>query len=165
MDARPAGRVGIGQRAPRAVGTVRSWLVAEAILGTGDRATVHPRDRLPQGVVAWYRGDPGAPVVYFDARSEADFARFKGEVKGAIVLTAPATVVTAHFEPLGNRKTDSELLELADAPEPAARGFGRRGQGQPGQEGQGPGQRQGRAQAGARPTGRRAASPAQGGSR
>ncbi len=100
---------------------------------------------------AWSPGIEGtlsAPLVYFDARSEADFARFKGRIKGAIVLTAPATVVTAHFEPLGHRKTDSELLELADAPEPAARGFGRRGQGQPGQEGQGPGQRQGRAQAG-----------------
>src|SRR5262249_54721944 len=52
-----------------------------------------------------------------------------------------------HFDPLGHRKTDTELLELADADEPAARGFGRRGQGQPGPDGQAPGQRQGRAQA------------------
>jgi carboxypeptidase Q len=97
---------------------------------------------------AWSPGTEGtlaAPVIYFDAKSEADFARFKDKVKGAIVLTAPATTVSAHFEPLAKRKTDSELLELADAAEPAARG--RRGaQGQPGPNAppQGQGQRQGR---------------------
>jgi carboxypeptidase Q len=67
-----------------------------------------------------------APVVYFDAKTEADFAAFKGKLKGAIVLTSPIREVTAHFEPLAARKTDSELLTLADAAEPAARG-GRRG--------------------------------------
>ncbi len=80
---------------------------------------------------AWSPGTEGtliAPVVYFDAKSEADFARFKGKIKGAIVLTAPIRDVPAHFEPQGARKTDSELLALADADEPAPRGFGRRGQ-------------------------------------
>ncbi len=78
---------------------------------------------------AWSPGTEGtlvAPVVYFDPKSEADFARFKGKIKGAIILTAPIRAVQAHFEPLGARKTDSELLELADAAEPEARGFGRR---------------------------------------
>ncbi|MGP0070266.1 MAG: M20/M25/M40 family metallo-hydrolase [Isosphaeraceae bacterium] len=95
---------------------------------------------------AWSPGTDGplaAPVVYFDAKTEADFAAFKGKIKGAIVLVAPATTVSAHFEPLGKRKTDSELLELADAPEPPARGGRRGGQGQPGPA-QGQGQRQGR---------------------
>jgi carboxypeptidase Q len=104
---------------------------------------------------AWSPGTEGsvvAPVVYFDAKSEADFARFKGKIKGAVVLTTAPREVRAHFEPLGTRKTDSELLALADAPEPEARGFGRggrQGQGQPGQ----PGARQGRgpAQAAAGP--------------
>ncbi len=94
---------------------------------------------------AWSPGTEGsivAPVVYFDAKSEADFARFKGKIKGAVVLTAAPREVLAHFEPLGTRKTAAELLELADAPEPQARGGrgGRGGQGQPGQ----PGARQGR---------------------
>ena len=86
---------------------------------------------------AWSPGTEGsmaAPVVYFDAKSEADFARFKGKIKGAIVLTATPREVQAHFEPLGTRMTDSELLALADAPEPEARGAGRgprQGQGQP----------------------------------
>ncbi len=74
---------------------------------------------------AWSPGTDGVltgEVVYFDAKTEADFARFKGHLRGAIVLTAPPREVAAHFEPLGTRRTDSDLLELADAPEPAARG-------------------------------------------
>ncbi len=91
---------------------------------------------------AWSPGTDGtlsAQVVYFDPKSEADFARFKGQIKGAIVLTAPIREIPAHFEALGARKTDSELLALADADEPAARGMGRggRNQGQDGQRGRG----------------------------
>jgi carboxypeptidase Q len=90
---------------------------------------------------AWSPGIEGtlkAPLVYFDATSEADFARFKGKIKGAIVLSAPPRPIPAHFEALGARKTDSELLELADAAEPEARGPGRRGQGGPQAQGQPP---------------------------
>jgi carboxypeptidase Q len=79
---------------------------------------------------AWSPGIDGtllAPVVYFDTKTEADFAAYKGKLKGAIVLTSPVREVAARWEPLANRKTDSELLALADAAEPAARGGGRRG--------------------------------------
>ncbi len=78
---------------------------------------------------AWSPGVEGslvAPVVYFDAKTEADFSRFKGKLKGAIVLSAPVREVAARWEPLASRKTDSELLVLADLAEPAQRGFGRR---------------------------------------
>ena len=74
---------------------------------------------------AWTPGLDGTlvgEVVYFDAKTEEDFAKFKGKLHGAIVLTSPPPEVPAHFEPLGNRKTDKELLELADADEPAAKG-------------------------------------------
>jgi carboxypeptidase Q len=78
---------------------------------------------------AWSPGTDGtlvAPVVYFGAKTEADFASYKGKLKGAIVLTSPIREVAARWEPLANRKTDSDLLALADAAEPNARG-GRRG--------------------------------------
>jgi hypothetical protein len=77
---------------------------------------------------AWSPGTGGplvAPVVLLDAKNEADLARYKGKLKGAIVLTAPARNLVARFEPLARRLTDSELLALADAPEPARRGSGR----------------------------------------
>ena len=74
---------------------------------------------------AWSPSTDGAlaaQVIYFDAKTEADFAKFKGKIKGAIVLTGPPRPVSAGFEPLANRRTDKELLELADADEPSARG-------------------------------------------
>ncbi len=59
-----------------------------------------------------------ADVVYFDAKDEADMARFKGQLKGKIVLTAPMREVKAHFDPLGTRRDEKNLLTLADAPLP-----------------------------------------------
>ena len=80
---------------------------------------------------AWSPGTDGtlvAKVVYFDAKSEAEFAKYKGKLKGAIILVSPIRDVAARFEPLARRLTDSELLALADAAEPNARGFRRQAQ-------------------------------------
>jgi len=67
-----------------------------------------------------------ADVIYVDAKDEADLQRFKGKLKGAIVLTGKMREVKARFEPMGTRRDDKDLLTLADAPVPAA-GTGRRG--------------------------------------
>ncbi|HSB08928.1 MAG TPA: M20/M25/M40 family metallo-hydrolase [Blastocatellia bacterium] len=67
----------------------------------------------------------GQPVV-FDAKTDADLDKFKGKLKGAIVLLSDAREVKAHFEALGRRQTDEELLRLANA-EPPAPGGGRGG--------------------------------------
>src|SRR5689334_23918087 len=63
-----------------------------------------------------------ADVVYFDAKTEADFDKYKGKLNGKIVLTAPMRDVSAHFEALGTRLNEKDLLTLADAPEPRAGG-------------------------------------------
>ena len=63
-----------------------------------------------------------APVVHFDVKTEADFERYRGKLQGAIVLTDPIREVSARFEPLATRKTDKQLLDLANAAEPAASG-------------------------------------------
>ena len=67
-----------------------------------------------------------ADGIYVDAKDEADLQRFKGKLKGAIVLTGKMREVKARFEPMGTRRDDKDLLTLADAPVPAA-GTGRRG--------------------------------------
>jgi carboxypeptidase Q len=59
-------------------------------------------------------------VVYVDAKDENDLQRFKGTLRGKIVLTSPVREVKAHFEGLGTRLTEKELLELADAQAPGA---------------------------------------------
>jgi hypothetical protein len=70
---------------------------------------------------AWSPGTNGpitADVVYVDARTEADLAKFKGQLAGKIVLTSPIRDVPAHFDALGTRLNERELLTLANAPEP-----------------------------------------------
>jgi len=70
-----------------------------------------------------------ADVVYIDAKTEADLDKYKGKLNGKIVFTAPLRDVAAHFDPLGTRLNEKELLTLADAPEPRQGGgrpnFGR----------------------------------------
>ncbi|HJR06814.1 MAG TPA: M20/M25/M40 family metallo-hydrolase [Pyrinomonadaceae bacterium] len=71
---------------------------------------------------AWSPGTNGAltgEVVYVDATDAAGLEKYKGKLKGAIVLTAPMREIKAHFEALGTRMTEKDLLALADAPDPA----------------------------------------------
>lgn len=71
---------------------------------------------------AWSPGLEGpllAPVVLLDAKTEAELARFKGKLKGAIVLTRAARPLAARDEPLSTRLTDTALLTLANAEGPS----------------------------------------------
>jgi carboxypeptidase Q len=77
-----------------------------------------------------------AEVVYLDAKTEADLEKYKGKLSGKIVLTAAPREIAAHFEPLGARKTDTQLLTMADS----AGGAGQfRAGARQGQRGGGPG--------------------------
>lgn len=74
---------------------------------------------------AWSPGTNGpvsAEVVYFDAKDEADMARFKGQLKGKIVLTSAIREVKAHFETQGTRRDEKNLLTLANSPMPRPTG-------------------------------------------
>jgi hypothetical protein len=89
-----------------------------------------------------------AEVVYFEAKTEADLDKYKGKLKGAIVLVDPVREVKAHFESLAIRRTDADLLQLANAGE-TRRSMGRRGAIPP----SAPGGRANAAQAGQSPAG------------
>lgn len=81
---------------------------------------------------AWSPGTNGpvaAEVVYFDAKDEADLARFKGKLKGKIVMTAPMREVKALFDAPAKRRDEKNLLALANSPMPRAGGGGRGGAG------------------------------------
>src|SRR5258705_10362077 len=87
---------------------------------------------------AWSPGTEGpltAEVVYVDASNETELEKYRGQLKGKIVMTAPVREVTANFEPLGTRLGEKELLALADAPDPRSvppRTFGGAGGGRGG---------------------------------
>jgi len=72
------------------------------------------------------------PVVYLDAKTAEDLEKYKGKLKGAIVLISPPRDVQAHFTSEGRRMTDETLLAMANAdpPTPGGGGF-RRGGGSP----------------------------------
>src|SRR5436309_11946250 len=70
---------------------------------------------------AWSPATNGAitgEVVFLDAKTEADLEKYKGKLKGAIVLTQAPRELKARFEPLGRRQDEKTLLALADAPAP-----------------------------------------------
>src|SRR2546430_2613216 len=68
-----------------------------------------------------------AEVVYIDAKDENDLQKFKGQLRGKIVLTGPTREVKARFEAPGTRRDEKNLLALADAPAPSPREGGNRG--------------------------------------
>lgn len=76
---------------------------------------------------AWSPGTNGvlrAQPLYFDPKTEADLDKYKGKLKGAIVLMNEAREVNAHFEAPGRRQSDEDLLRLANAEPPAPGGPG-----------------------------------------
>ena len=62
-----------------------------------------------------------AEVVWVNATNLSELAAFKGKLRGKVVLSGPTKDVLPHFEPEATRRTDKELLDMADADLPAAR--------------------------------------------
>src|SRR5205823_1685633 len=56
-----------------------------------------------------------ADVVFFDVKTNSDMQKYKGKLKGAIVLASPLREVKAHFEPPARRMVETNLLRLANA--------------------------------------------------
>ncbi|PYT02163.1 MAG: peptidase M28 [Acidobacteria bacterium] len=72
-----------------------------------------------------------AEVVYVSATNEQELQKYKGALRGKIVLNGPARDLKAHFDPDATRETDKELLQLANEPDPATRPPRRPPQGTP----------------------------------
>ncbi len=73
---------------------------------------------------AWSPGTNGTvtgDVVDLDSVKEADLDKLKGKLSGAFVLVGAPREVEAHFEPLGTRLSEKDLLELANAAEASPR--------------------------------------------
>lgn len=66
------------------------------------------------------KGSVTADVVHIDIKSDADFAKYKGQLKGKIVLASGIRELKADFGGMGVRLTDDELGKLAAAPDPNA---------------------------------------------
>lgn len=90
---------------------------------------VPPADPKSRKKVTAPAAQPGrvvtADVIYLDAKTEADLDKYKGQLKGKIVLLSPMAEVKAMFEAPGTRRDEKNLLALANANPPGpGGGFG-----------------------------------------
>lgn len=72
---------------------------------------------------AWTPSTKGAitgEVVHLQIKSDEDFAKYKGQLRGKIVLTSGIRELKADFTGMGTRRTDEELAKMAGAPDPSA---------------------------------------------
>jgi hypothetical protein len=70
-----------------------------------------PMSRSSNGTI---RGEP----ILAPLRTEADFAKYKGKLRGRIVMIDEPRVLQMQTHPLGKRFSDQELEKIAQAPEP-----------------------------------------------
>ena len=61
-----------------------------------------------------------ADVVLVDAKNEEELQKYKGQLQGKMVLAGTVRELKPHFDAVAKRLSEKELLELADAPDPAA---------------------------------------------
>jgi carboxypeptidase Q len=64
------------------------------------------------------KGPVTADLVYVDVKEEKDLEKYKGTLRGKIVLSAPIRELKAEFEPPARRMTEKQLLQYADAQNP-----------------------------------------------
>jgi carboxypeptidase Q len=70
---------------------------------------------------AWAPSTKGAvtgEVVLFDAKTDAEFEKYRGQLKGKIVLVSGLRPLEGIDKPLLTRLADTDLLKLANAPAP-----------------------------------------------
>ena len=56
-----------------------------------------------------------ADVVHVDIKKSEDFERYRGKLKGKIVLDGPVQDIKVKFDPLAGRRTEANLLALANS--------------------------------------------------
>ena len=56
-----------------------------------------------------------ADVIHVDIKKSEDFERYRGKLKGKIVLDGPIQEITVKFDPLAGRRTEANLLALANS--------------------------------------------------
>lgn len=82
--------------------------------------TVFPVIAYPKAWSPSTKGAVTSEVVYLDVRSDEDFAKYKGQLRGKIVFISRPRELKADFTGMGERHTDQSLSKLAAEPDPAA---------------------------------------------
>jgi hypothetical protein len=97
----------------------RGWEIERFSAQVVEPMTI-PLIALPKAWSPSVKGTLKSEVVYLDATDEAGLEKYKGQLKGKIVLLSPPRAIAAHFEPQGTRYTDAQLAEMAVPPDMSA---------------------------------------------
>jgi hypothetical protein len=81
--------------------------------------TVFPVIAYPKAWSPSTKGAVTSDVVYLDLKSDEDFAKYKGQLRGKIVLISRPRELKADFTGMGERYTDEALAKLAATPAPS----------------------------------------------
>ncbi len=76
---------------------------------------------------AWTRGTQGlvsASPVLVDIRSEQDLAKYRGKLRGKVVVTPVTNEPVVSFNPMASRYSDQDLENIARLPDPRSPSFG-----------------------------------------
>jgi carboxypeptidase Q len=83
--------------------------------------------------LAWTAGTNGVasgePMMIEALANDADLEKYKGKIKGKIIMIGGPRELQMSMTPLGRRYTDQELAEISIAPDPGAGGRGPGGRG------------------------------------
>jgi hypothetical protein len=59
-----------------------------------------------------------AEAVFVEANNDAELGKYRGQLRGKIVLAGTVRELKPKFDPVATRLTDKQLLEFANAPDP-----------------------------------------------
>lgn len=72
---------------------------------------------------AWSPSTAGAvtgEVVFLEAKTDADLEKYKGQLKGKIVMISDPREIKADFDGFGTRRSEDDLAKMAAEPDPSA---------------------------------------------
>ncbi|HMJ07561.1 MAG TPA: M20/M25/M40 family metallo-hydrolase [Pyrinomonadaceae bacterium] len=96
----------------------RGWVLKSFSAEVSDPYTI-PLIAYPKAWAPSTNGTLKADVVYIDAKDDAALEKYKGQLKGKIVMISDIRPLEADFTGIGRRVTDEKLAEMAAAADPA----------------------------------------------
>jgi len=97
----------------------RGWALKDFSAEIVDPQTI-PVAAFPKAWSPSTKGSITGEVVFLEIKKDEDFAKYKGQLKGKIVLMSAPRDLKADFTGMGSRISDEELAKLAEAPDPNA---------------------------------------------
>jgi hypothetical protein len=104
----------------------RGWTLRRFSAQVTEPQTI-PLMGFPRAWTPGFERPLSANVVHLDVTNSAGLAKYSGKLKGAIVLLNAPREINPRFEPLATRLNETNLLRLANAPEPGTQPLRRSG--------------------------------------